>query len=533
MTQSLSTITPAIILALGGIMLIWWWTSRPTISGGLRTVVRLVAIPLFIGLAAGAVFLLNGSATAVAAETPAVIVPSEMMTAQTGTLTVTLNATGALTAADDEILTFDTVAPVTEVLVAVGDTVKAGDVLAQIDTTTLDTQVFNAQLAVAEAQNALAALQEPPTEIEIELAESQVQAAQASLSSASLNGPTEQDIAIAALNVEQAKNSLWQAQVNRDVSESRPGAGQELNAYSNDVKQAAQLEQSDMSITAAQNNYEALLEEGPDASGLASGNASLISAQANLDSLLAGPSATDIRQSEIQVETAQLALDAAQKSLEQATLVAPFEGIVASVDFIEGTLSSSGSITLINTNSYTITLSVDEKDITQLALGQAVSLRMQALDDTTIPGNVTQIALSPATSESSQLVTYNVEVTLGQSDAVLRPGMSAIATVTLNQVDGVIVVPNRFITVDATTQQATVKIQSAPATYEDIPVTLGTRTDSESAVIGGLNVGQTLVILPSASDAAAQGGFGLIPGGGGAFPGGGGGGGFPGGRPGG
>ncbi len=544
MNSSTSMIAPAVILALGGIMLIWWWTSRPSLSRGLRTVLRLVTIPLFVGLVAAAVFLTNRSSTAAASETPAVIVPSEMMTAQNGTLTVTLNATGALTAADDETLTFDTVAPITEVLAAVGDQVKAGDVLARVDTTSLDTQVYSTQLALTEAQNSFAALQEPPTDIEIELAETQIQSAQASLSSASLNGPTEQDIAIAAINVEQARNSLWQAQVNRDVTESRPGAGQEVNAYSNDVKQAAQLEQSDMSITAAQNSYEAVVAEGPDASGLASGNASLISAQANLDSLMAGPSDADLRQSEIKVETAQLTLDAAQQSLEQATLIAPFDGIVASVDFIEGTLSSSGSLTLINTNGYTITLSVDEKDITQLALGQTVTLRVQALDNATIPGTVTQIDLSPATSESGQLVTYNVEVTLGQSDAVLRPGMSAIATVTLNQVDGVIVVPNRFITVDATTQQATVKIQTAPAIYEDIPVTLGTRTDSESAVIGGLNVGQTLVILPSASDAAAQGGFGLIPGGGGGgFPGGGappsggfgggappgGGGGFPGG----
>src|SRR5687768_15445855 len=107
MTRSLSTIASAGILALGGNMLSWCWTSRPSLSGGLRTLVRLVAVPLFIGLAAGAVFLLNRSSTAAASETPAMVVPSETMTAQIRTLTVTLNATGALTAADDETLTFD------------------------------------------------------------------------------------------------------------------------------------------------------------------------------------------------------------------------------------------------------------------------------------------------------------------------------------------------------------------------------------------------------------------------------------------
>jgi hypothetical protein len=112
--------------------------------------------------------------------------------------------------------------------------------------------------------------------------------------------------------------------------------------------------------------------------------------------------------------------------------------------------------------------------------------------------------------------------------------MSAIATVTLNSVQNVIVVPNRFITVDAKTQQATVKVETAPNTYKDIPVTLGTRTDSESEIVSGLTLGETLVILPAASTAANnRQGFGLFGGGGGGAPpggfAGGGGGGFAGG----
>ena len=91
--------------------------------------------------------------------------------------------------------------------------------------------------------------------------------------------------------------------------------------------------------------------------------------------------------------------------------------------------------------------------------------------------------------------------------------MSAIATVTLNQISNVIVLPNRFITVNATTQEATVKVETAPNKYEDVPVKLGTRTDSESEIVSGLTVGQTLVILPSASTSTrTQSGFGLLPG---------------------
>ncbi len=520
MTTSIPTIAPALIIALGGIILIWWLTGRPSVSRAIRILFRLVGIPAVLIVVGVALFSLNRARLA-AAEAATPLVPSEQMTVQTGSLKVTLNATGALTPLDEQTLTFGTSALVTDVLVSVGDRVKAGDILAHVDTTTIDSQIASAQFSLTDAQNSLAALQEPPTDLDIKLAELQVQSAIASLSSASLSGASAEDIEIARLNVEQAKNSLYQAQLNRDMNAEKPGAGQEVNAYSNSIAQAASLASSDANVASAQNSYQAVVNEGPDASSLASGNASLMSAQAKLDSLLAGPSDLDVRQAEIKVETAQLAVDAAQQSLADATLVAPFDGVVASLDFIEGVPSSSGSLTLINTSGYTITLSVDEKDITQLQVGQPVSVAVQALDNAVFPGKVTHIDPAPVTSTSGQLVTYNVDVTLDPTDQPLRPGMSSIATVTLNQIDDVIVVPNRFITVDATTNQATVKVATAPGTYEDVPVVLGTRTDTESEITSGLTVGQTLVILPSASEASGRTGFGLFPGaGGGAFAGG-------------
>ena len=84
--------------------------------------------------------------------------------------------------------------------------------------------------------------------------------------------------------------------------------------------------------------------------------------------LTAGPDAKQLRQAQIAVETAQLSLDQAQKQRDNAVLKAPFDGVVAEVNIVPGTIPpSTGAITLINTSGYTITLSVDEKDITKLA----------------------------------------------------------------------------------------------------------------------------------------------------------------------
>lgn len=520
--QLITTSAGAVILALGGAILLWWLTGR--IHGKkMRRGLRIVGLPLLL-VAVGVVgFILARSQTQLLPETTPLVVVSESMNVQIGTLTETLSSTGSLTSADEKTLTFATSAPVTEVLVAVGDTVHAGDVLARVDTSTLETQVREAELSLKSAQLSLDALKAPADDLEVKSAELSIQAAQASLSAASETGASDTDKQIALLQEEISKNSLWQSQLNRDISASSARPNQ-ANAYANDVQTAASLASAETSVEIQTVSTNATLTDGPDAAQLGSASAQMTSAQASLDELLAGASDTDLRQAEIQVETAQLTLDEAEQSLSDAEIVAPFDGVVAAIGFSVGEMPGSEGITLIDTSHYTITLSVDEKDITQLAVGQAVNLTVEALNNVTVSGTVTHIDLTPSSTDN--LVSYSVEVTLDASAAALRPGMTAVADVILNEVDNAIVVPNRFISTDATTGQSTVKVQVSVGNYVDTPVTLGATTDTESVVTSGLSVGQTVVILSSGtSDSTTttqNNGLGILGGmGGGAMGGGG------------
>ena len=95
-------------------------------------------------------------------------------------------------------------------------------------------------------------------------------------------------------------------------------------------------------------------------------------------------------------------------------------------------------------------------------------------------------------------------MTLSASEQRLRPGMTAVANVILKQLDNILVLPNRFLTTNPTTQQTTVKVMTATNTYQDVAVTLGTQTTSESQIISGLNAGQTVVILPTAGQSGDE-----------------------------
>ncbi len=504
----ITIIAGGVIVALGGAILIWWMTNRLKAGRG-RTFLRLVTLPLLVVLVAAASLYMVRAQSQLLPESTPLLAASESMNVQMGTLTQTLSSTGSLATADQKTLTFATSAPVTQVLVSEGDTVKAGDVLATVDSTSVDAQIRDAQTNLQSAQNALTALQAPPSDLDLKSAQLSVDAAEASLSGASQTGSSDTDIQIAALQAELAKNQLWQQQLSSGGSNPN-----QPNAYANSVMTAASLAQAESNVTAQEMSATEVANTGPDASQLSSANAQLTSAQANLDALTTGASDSQIRQAQINVETAQLALDEAETLRDNTQIVAPFDEIVAAVDLAVGEMPGAGSITLLDTSHYTITLSVDEKDITQLAVGQQVNVTVEALNNAAVTGTVTQVDPTPAST--SNLVTYDVDVTLDGASVALRPGMTAIANVILNQVNNVIVIPNRFISTNAATGESSVEVETGTGSYAAVPVTLGATTDSESVVTNGLNVGETIVVLSSGTSGTStqqRSGLGLLGGG--------------------
>src|SRR5581483_920757 len=72
--------------------------------------------------------------------------------AQTGTITNAVTATGPVSAASAVPLNFKSSGKLASINVKVGDQVKAGDVLATLDTTDLQSQLQQAQATLASAQ---------------------------------------------------------------------------------------------------------------------------------------------------------------------------------------------------------------------------------------------------------------------------------------------------------------------------------------------------------------------------------------------
>jgi HlyD family secretion protein len=485
----------------------------------LRTVLRLGAT---VGVVAATVViaprLLLGSQTGTsgfATLRAQSLTPTETTIVEQGSLTITMNATGSLSPAQQVELAFELSDPVVEVLVIEGQRVEAGDVLARLVPTDAEAAVRDAEIALAQAQADYDELTQAPRDVDVAVAEAQIAVAQASQYAASLSAPDATDEEIARLNLELARNQLWQTQLNRDITQAlnpefRNGNG---GANAQDIQQNSQVQSQEYNLQIEQMGYESTLSEGADAGQLASANASLTQAQANLDDLLNPASEAELRRAEIDLETARLDLESARQQLSQTTLTAPIDGLIADEDLAVGEVPpNSDVITLIDDSPYTIDLAIDETDIVNVQVGQPVELSVDALPGAEITGTVTKVNSAPTIE--GQLVTYTATVTLDPTSSFLRPGLSATATIITSELEDAIIVPNRFIRIDGETQRTFVTVEEN-GQYGEVAVEIGARNEAESQILSGLQAGQTIVLLPSQTQTQAGGPFGGPPAGGG------------------
>lgn len=465
----------------------------------------MLTIIVLVGLSIGGFTLVQSQQSGQANPSPTSLVEEETIV-QIGNLTVTVGATGTVSPVQQVPLVFELSAPVAEVYVQEGDVVQAGDVLARLNVPDLEAAVTNAQIALAAQQASYDALIAPPRDVDIAAAEANLAAAQAQAAAASL-GPDASQVEIARLQTEIARNQLWQAQLQRDLSAAiaqeaanRAAAfGLPAPAVPNPADNVSPLvEQAENSVALADVTYQGRVDQPADVAALSSANAQVVAAQVQLDRLLNGPTELQLQVAQTNLQIAQLALEQAQAALNRAVLVAPFDGVIAQNALTVGEFPPQGAaFQLINTSSFYVDVSVDETDIVKVEVGQPVELVLDALPDARISGTVTRVAVTPL--QAGQLVTYIVRVTLEPSSQPVRAGMTATATIIVNELRDVLIVPNRFIRIDRTTQQAFVTIVTDAGELENVPVMLGVRSETESQILGGLEAGQRVVLVSRSS----------------------------------
>jgi HlyD family secretion protein len=266
------------------------------------------------------------------------------------------------------------------------------------------------------------------------------------------------------------------------------------------------------------------LREGATESAIAAAQGAVDTARANLaaataarDDLLDGASQEDIDLQVQQVRVAEVAVEQARKNLEDATLVARFDGTVAAINISVGDLVTAAipAITLLNPDALEVELTLGETDLPTVRVGQQGVIIFDAIPEKAYQLTVTEIGLAPTTQQG--VVTYLAKAQLTgfdpNADVRPAPGMSGSAVIVTQEKTDVLAVPNRAIRREGQNQVVDVMVDGKPETRV---ILTGISDADKTEIISGLKAGDLVVLpggTPAEATAAAGGGEGALPGG--------------------
>lgn len=429
----------------------------------------------------------------------------QLVAAQYGSITNSVSTSGSLIFPDTEQLTFGgrATGTVAEVFVQEGDTVTKGQILAKLD----DTSVISLQKAVVQARIALNNVSDTTAaEAAVATAKIALQTAQTNLDNAE-NPYSKFDILQAENAVFTAETSFTAALNAYDAAETLYLSNPNNTTYAQDY--ALKKTQLDLAQATLAKAKETLAEKKAGAdplqvelkqkqleiaqANLSKAEAELAGIQGNIDSL-------EAQLKQLEIAEAQIALDDALEKLNMATMVAPFDGIVSTVNITADETITAGTVAMeiVDQSVVEISATLDEIDVPSVKVGQRATVTLSSLSDLELSGVVS--ALSNTGRTQSGVVTYPVSIRVTiPADVQVREGMSAFVDIIVEEASNALRIPANAI--GGTTSNPTVRVM-VNGVAQERAITVGITDGTWTEVLSGLQEGEQVVIETTTSSSS-------------------------------
>ena len=376
-----------------------------------------------------------------------------------GNLRNTVTATGSLQAVTTVQVGSQASGTISALYADFNSLVKKGQVVAQLDPAVSKAQVDQARANLQQAQASLQQARAAVTNSRAGVSDAQAKA-QAAASTAQNN---QAGVAGARANLAVLKAQQDDALSYLKQQESLVKGGV-VPQRDYDVAQTAyQTAQAKYDQAAAQLNQAMLSEQMAAGSGIAQSQAQVQQSQAQVQQSQAQvqQSQAQVQQAQAQVEQAQAALQLAEVNLAHTTITSPIDGIVVSRDVnvgqtVAASLSAPTLFTIANDlTKMQVIANIDQADIGLVEQAKSVKFTVDAFPGKEFEGKIEQMRLNPQNVQN--VVTYSVVIDVDNPEQRLKPGMTANLTITIDERNNVLKVPNsslRFIPQDATGQSS-------------------------------------------------------------------------------
>jgi HlyD family secretion protein len=368
-----------------------------------------------------------------------------------GDLRNTVTATGALQAVTTVQVGSQASGTISALMADFNSVVKKGQVVAQLDPSTAKAQVDQARANLEQARASLANARAAVVNSRAGVSDAQarglaarstVQNNQAGVSGAQANVAVLKAQQDDALSLLKQQESLLKAGViaQRDYDVAMTAYKTAEAKYNQAVSQLDQAK---------------LAEQSSSSAGIAQSQAAVEQSQAQVKQ-----SEAQVQQAAAQVQQAQAALSLAEVNLSHTTITSPIDGIVVSRDVnvgqtVAASLSAPTLFTIANDlTQMQVIANIDQADIGLVEQAKSVKFTVDAFPGKDFDGKIAEMRLNPVNVQN--VVTYNVVINVDNPEQKLKPGMTANLTITIDERNDVLKVPNsalRFTPQDAQRQR--------------------------------------------------------------------------------
>jgi HlyD family secretion protein len=368
-----------------------------------------------------------------------------------GNLRNTVTATGALQAVTTVQVGSQASGTISALYADFNSVVKKGQVIAQLDPSTAKAQVDQANANLQQARASLANARAAVVNSQAGVRDAQAK----SLAASSTVQNTQAGVSGAEANVAVLKAQQDDAMSLLKQQESLLKAGVIAQRDYDVAVTAYKTAEARYNQAVAQLNQAKSSEQSSSTAGIAQSQAAIEQSKAQVQQ-----SQAQVAQAQAQVQQATAALNVAQVNLSHTTITSPIDGVVVSRDVnvgqtVAASLSAPTLFTIANDlTQMQVIANIDQADIGLVEQAKSVKFSVDAFPGKDFDGKIEQMRLNPVNVQN--VVTYNVVIDVSNPDQKLKPGMTANLTITIDERNNVLKVPNsalRFTPQDATRQR--------------------------------------------------------------------------------
>lgn len=363
---------------------------------------------------------------------------------------------------------------VLQILVNNGDRVSKGQVLVRIETKEIQDGVNQAQAAVNMADAA------------VKQAEAGVRAAQDQVSLVNKGARPQEKLQVENL-VEQSKQGFEIAQSNLNRMQTLLASG---------VVSQQQYDVVKIQYDSAKTGYENAKQQ------LSIVNTGARDEERGMTRQSLQMAKQGLEQAKQGREQAKAGLSFAREQLKSATIIAPTAGIVSSRIIDPGTLIGPNMpypiLTIVDNSAFTLNAEISETDLSKVRIGQAVSLKVDAIEGKTLTGKVVEINFSPTMGAQTYKIKINIERGVNDKDAFagLKSGLHANGNIVVEKHTGTLTIPKDAIISKPGIKAGVFVVKDGKAVLKKVDTGIVNLFAIE--VTGGLSVMDEVVVVGAA-----------------------------------